>query len=174
MQYTGWESGNDGYQNQQQVSQAVADHFFICPTNEWAMGMADAGAKVYYYYFTHVSTDLLILDRGGQGVRQGIDGLLMVTGIEKKESYKAEGDTDCQEREGLLLIKERASNGIIIRMMIKRGGTIEGIQSVSVVRGREGRQDIQTHKRKPGVWWAFVDLKGAIRGILILDCILIR
>lgn len=55
-QYTGWESGNDGYQNQQQVSQAVADHFFICPTNEWAMGMADSGAKVYYYYFTHVST----------------------------------------------------------------------------------------------------------------------
>lgn len=55
-QYTGWESGNDGFDNQQQVSQAVADYFFICPTNEWAMGMSDAGAKVYYYYFTHVST----------------------------------------------------------------------------------------------------------------------
>lgn len=59
LQYTGWESGNDGYQNQQQVGQAVADHFFICPTNEWAMGMSDAGAKVYYYYFTHVSTNLM-------------------------------------------------------------------------------------------------------------------
>lgn len=55
-QYTGWETGNDGYQNQQQVSKAVADHFFICPTNEWAMAMADSGAKVYYYYFTHVSS----------------------------------------------------------------------------------------------------------------------
>lgn len=42
--------------NQQQVSKAVADHYFICPTNEWAMGMSESGAKVYYYYFTHVST----------------------------------------------------------------------------------------------------------------------
>lgn len=56
------------------------------------MGMADAGAKVYYYYFTHVSTDLLILDRE-RGVGQGIDGLLMVTGIEKRESYDSKGDT---------------------------------------------------------------------------------
>lgn len=56
FQYTGWETGNDGYMNQQQVSKAVADHYFICPTNEWAMGMSESGAKVYYYYFTHVST----------------------------------------------------------------------------------------------------------------------
>ena len=54
--------------------------------------MADAGAKVYYYYFTHVSTDLLILI-GGEGVGHGIDGLLMVTGIEKRESYDSKGDT---------------------------------------------------------------------------------
>lgn len=61
MQYTGWDSGNDGYQNQQQVSKAVADHFFICPTNEWAMGLADSGARVYYYYFTHVSWAVLCM-----------------------------------------------------------------------------------------------------------------
>lgn len=59
FQYTGWETGNDGYMNQQQVSKAVADHYFICPTNEWAMGMSESGAKVYYYYFTHVSTIFL-------------------------------------------------------------------------------------------------------------------
>ncbi|XP_055585984.1 acetylcholinesterase [Uranotaenia lowii] len=53
FQYTGWESGNDGYQNQQQVGRAVGDHFFICPTNEFALGLTERGASVYYYYFTH-------------------------------------------------------------------------------------------------------------------------
>lgn len=42
----------------------------------------------------------------------------------------------------------------MIRMMIRRGGTIEGILFVSIVRGREGRPDRQTNKRKPGDWWA--------------------
>lgn len=55
LQYTGYETANDGYQNQQQVAKAVADHFFICPTNDFAIGLADRGANVYYYYFTHVS-----------------------------------------------------------------------------------------------------------------------
>lgn len=55
FQYTGYETANDGYQNQQHVAKAVADHFFICPTNEFAIGLADRGANVYYYYFTHVS-----------------------------------------------------------------------------------------------------------------------
>lgn len=55
MQYTGYETANDGYQNQQQVAKAVADHFFICPTNEFAITLADRGANVFYYYFTHVS-----------------------------------------------------------------------------------------------------------------------
>lgn len=54
-QYTGYETANDGYQNQQHVAKAVADHFFICPTNEFSIGLADRGANVYYYYFTHVS-----------------------------------------------------------------------------------------------------------------------
>lgn len=57
FQYTGYETANDGYQNQQHVAKAVADHFFICPTNEFAIGLADRGANVYYYYFTHVSTN---------------------------------------------------------------------------------------------------------------------
>lgn len=54
-QYTSYENANDDYQNQQQVAKAVADHFFICPTNEFAIALADRGANVFYYYFTHVS-----------------------------------------------------------------------------------------------------------------------
>lgn len=55
MQYTNWENINDGFKNQFEVGQAVGDHFFICPTNEYAAGMTDRGASVLYYYFTHVS-----------------------------------------------------------------------------------------------------------------------
>jgi Carboxylesterase family len=58
FQYTNWENVNDGYQNQQQVSKAVGDYFFICATNEFAMGLAERGANVKYYYFTHVSARL--------------------------------------------------------------------------------------------------------------------
>jgi acetylcholinesterase len=61
FQYTGYETANDGYQNQQHVAKAVADHFFICPTNEFAIGLADRGANVYYYYFTHVSIEVIDL-----------------------------------------------------------------------------------------------------------------
>jgi acetylcholinesterase len=60
FQYTNWENVNDGYQNQQQVSKAVGDYFFICATNEFAMGLAERGANVKYYYFTHVSGRLSI------------------------------------------------------------------------------------------------------------------
>lgn len=81
LQYTGYETANDGYQNQQHVAKAVADHFFICPTNEFSIGLADRGANVYYYYFTHVSIksiarysicellkeNILIWPRGRQG-----------------------------------------------------------------------------------------------------------
>lgn len=38
------------------MAKAVSDHFFICPTNQYAVGLSDAGAKIHYYYFTHVST----------------------------------------------------------------------------------------------------------------------
>lgn len=48
--------GNPGYQNQQQIGRAVGDHFFTCPTNEYAQALAERGASVHYYYFTHVST----------------------------------------------------------------------------------------------------------------------
>lgn len=59
FQYTNWENVNDGFQNQYQVSQAVGDHFFICPTNEYAAGMTARGASILYYYFTHrTSTSL--------------------------------------------------------------------------------------------------------------------
>lgn len=54
LQYTSWE-GNPGYQNQQQIGRAVGDHFFTCPTNEYAQALAERGAQVHYYYFTHVS-----------------------------------------------------------------------------------------------------------------------
>uniref|UniRef100_A0A1B0ASR2 Carboxylesterase type B domain-containing protein n=1 Tax=Glossina palpalis gambiensis TaxID=67801 RepID=A0A1B0ASR2_9MUSC len=58
FQYTSWE-GNPGYQNQQQIGKAVGDHFFTCPTNEYAQALAERGASVHYYYFTHrTSTSL--------------------------------------------------------------------------------------------------------------------
>nr|AID61329.1 esterase [Calliphora stygia] len=58
FQYTSWE-GNPGYQNQQQIGRAVGDHFFTCPTNEYAQALAERGAQVHYYYFTHrTSTSL--------------------------------------------------------------------------------------------------------------------
>ncbi|XP_013119080.1 acetylcholinesterase isoform X1 [Stomoxys calcitrans] len=58
FQYTSWE-GNPGYQNQQQIGRAVGDHFFTCPTNEYAQSLAERGAGVHYYYFTHrTSTSL--------------------------------------------------------------------------------------------------------------------
>ncbi|XP_073816147.1 acetylcholine esterase isoform X1 [Musca autumnalis] len=58
FQYTSWE-GNPGYQNQQQIGRAVGDHFFTCPTNEYAQALAERGATVHYYYFTHrTSTSL--------------------------------------------------------------------------------------------------------------------
>nr|CAC39209.1 acetylcholinesterase [Musca domestica] len=58
FQYTSWE-GNPGYQNQQQIGRAVGDHFFTCPTNEYAQALAERGASVHYYYFTHrTSTSL--------------------------------------------------------------------------------------------------------------------
>lgn len=72
LQYTGYETANDGYQNQQHVAKAVADHFFICPTNEFAIGLADRGANVYYYYFTHVS----ILDKIIQHIINYVDFFL--------------------------------------------------------------------------------------------------
>nr|ADN37668.1 acetylcholinesterase [Exorista sorbillans] len=58
FQYTSWE-GNPGYQNQQEIGRAVGDHFFTCPTNEYAQALAERGAQVHYYYFTHrTSTSL--------------------------------------------------------------------------------------------------------------------
>lgn len=59
LQYTSWE-GNPGYQNQQQIGRAVGDHFFTCPTNEYAQALAERGASVHYYYFTHVSRNLCL------------------------------------------------------------------------------------------------------------------
>lgn len=54
LQYTDWENPTDGSLNQDQVGRAVGDHFFVCPSNLFAEGLAERGANVRYYYFTHV------------------------------------------------------------------------------------------------------------------------
>lgn len=59
MQYTDWEHVNDGYLNQKMVGNVVGDYFFVCPMNEFAEMAAERGMKVYYYYFTHVSSKTL-------------------------------------------------------------------------------------------------------------------
>ncbi|XP_049305382.1 acetylcholinesterase isoform X1 [Bactrocera dorsalis] len=58
FRHTSW-VGNPGLENQQQIGRAVGDHFFTCPTNEYAQALAERGASVHYYYFTHrTSTSL--------------------------------------------------------------------------------------------------------------------
>lgn len=46
---------DDVYSNQKQLSAVVADYFFVCPTNLFANIVSSRGARVYYYFFTHVS-----------------------------------------------------------------------------------------------------------------------
>lgn len=54
-QYSGWEKKevDDIYSNQKQLSDVVADYFFVCPTNLFANIVSSRGARVYYYFFTH-------------------------------------------------------------------------------------------------------------------------
>ncbi|XP_054726632.1 acetylcholinesterase [Anastrepha obliqua] len=52
FRYTSW-VGNPGFENQHQIGRAVGDHFFTCPSNEYAKALAERGASVHYYYFTH-------------------------------------------------------------------------------------------------------------------------
>ncbi|KAL5285150.1 BCHE family protein [Megaselia abdita] len=59
FQYTSWEGNTQGYQNQHQIGRAVGDHFFTCPTNEYAVALSEKGASVHYYFFNHrTSTSL--------------------------------------------------------------------------------------------------------------------
>lgn len=57
VQYSGYEKKemDDVYSNQKQLSDVVADYFFVCPTNLFANIVSSRGARVYYYFFTHVS-----------------------------------------------------------------------------------------------------------------------
>ena len=55
-QYTDWENVTHVIRNQEMISEAVGDYFFICPTNLFAHTFASHGLKVYYYYFTQVSS----------------------------------------------------------------------------------------------------------------------
>ena len=58
LQYTDWDHLGDGYKNQRMIAEVVGDYFFICPTNLFAEHLAMHGTRVYYYYFTQVSTPL--------------------------------------------------------------------------------------------------------------------
>lgn len=57
FQYSGWEKKevDDKFSNQRLLSDVVADYFFVCPTNLFANIVSSRGARVYYYFFTHVS-----------------------------------------------------------------------------------------------------------------------
>lgn len=61
LQYTNWEEISDGLLNQKMIADIVGDYFFICPSNHFAEVMSAAGLRVYYYFFTHVSTKVILL-----------------------------------------------------------------------------------------------------------------
>lgn len=65
FQYSGWEKKevDDKYSNQKQLSDVVADYFFVCPTNLFANIVSSRGARVYYYFFTHVSLVFNFINR---------------------------------------------------------------------------------------------------------------
>ncbi|KAK8399799.1 hypothetical protein O3P69_003672 [Scylla paramamosain] len=57
FQYTNWDNPDDGRANEKAAGEVVGDYFFVCPSNLFAQLYADAGGKVYYYYFNHRTTN---------------------------------------------------------------------------------------------------------------------
>jgi len=56
FQYTNWQDQNDIRENIRMLEAALGESQFICPSAQWAMAYAEAGEKVYSYYFTQVCT----------------------------------------------------------------------------------------------------------------------
>lgn len=55
-QYTHWADPDDMLHNRNMLDQLVADYHFLCQVNEMANAYSAAGQKVYYYHYTHVSS----------------------------------------------------------------------------------------------------------------------
>lgn len=60
-QYTNWPDQSDTRENVRNLESAVGESQFICPSSQWALAYAEAGEKVYSYYFTQVGIIFLIL-----------------------------------------------------------------------------------------------------------------
>jgi len=58
-QYTNWRDLNDVRENVRMLDAALGESQFICSSSQWAMTYAEAGEKVYSYYFTQVCTKFL-------------------------------------------------------------------------------------------------------------------
>ena len=56
FRYTDWRNKDDTMLNQYNLDMAVSDCHFLCPTNKYAHYFVRASLPVYYYYFTHRSS----------------------------------------------------------------------------------------------------------------------
>lgn len=77
---------DDVYSNQKQLSDVVADYFFVCPTNLFANIVSSRGARVYYYFFTHVSCFSLFVHNTNNN-NNHINNLLLHSYYKKKEFF---------------------------------------------------------------------------------------
>ena len=55
-QYTNWQDQTDVRENVRMLEAALGESQFICSSAQWALRYAEAGEKVYSYYFTQVRT----------------------------------------------------------------------------------------------------------------------
>jgi len=60
-QYTNWPDEGDVRENVRLLDAALGESQFICSSSQWAMAYAEAGEKVYSYYFTQVQRAKFIL-----------------------------------------------------------------------------------------------------------------
>ena len=60
-QYTNWQDQNDIRENVRMLEAALGESQFICPGSQWALAYAEAGEKVYSYYFTQVCTTFFLV-----------------------------------------------------------------------------------------------------------------
>ncbi|XP_013408916.1 acetylcholinesterase isoform X2 [Lingula anatina] len=56
FQYTHWLNPDDAYKHLDAVNDAIGDWHFLCQVNEFADSYVEAGQDVYYYFFSHRSS----------------------------------------------------------------------------------------------------------------------
>lgn len=59
FQYTHWQDPNNKVMNRVNLDQVVGDYHLVCGVNDFAEAYARANLDVYYYYFTHRSSQNL-------------------------------------------------------------------------------------------------------------------